>query len=186
VDIRQLPAARLYEQVSFVFQDVSLLRTTVPDNIRLAHPNADDEAVRAAAAAAQIAGRIEELPDGYDTMLGQGTSLSGGEAQRVAIARALLADTPILVLDEATAAADPESESRVQQALSTLVAGRTLLVIAHRLSTVTGADQILVLDGGRIAERGRHPGLLAAGGLYARLWAADQRATVTDLAGEAR
>jgi len=186
VDIRQLPAARLYEQVSFVFQDVSLLRTTVRDNIRLAHPNADDEAVRAAAAAAQIADRIEELPDGYDTMLGQGTSLSGGEAQRVAIARALLADTPILVLDEATAAADPESESRVQQALSTLVAGRTLLVIAHRLSTVTGADQILVLDGGRIAERGRHPDLLAAGGLYARLWAADQRATVTDLAGEAR
>jgi ATP-binding cassette, subfamily B, bacterial IrtA/YbtP len=190
-DIREMPAARLYEQVSFVFQDTSLLRTTVRDNIRLAHPDAGDDAVRAAAAAAQIADRIEELPDGYDTVIGQDVALSGGEAQRVAIARALLADTPVLVLDEATAAADPESESRVQQALSTLVAGRTLLVIAHRLSTVTGADQILVLDDGRIAERGRHADLLAAGGRYARMWAADQRATApnligTDLAGEAR
>lgn len=175
IDVRELTSAQLYEQVSFVFQDVSLLRTTIRDNIRLARPDASDADVRAAAQAAHIAARIELLPRGYDSVVGLDAILSGGEQQRVSIARALLANTPILVLDEATASADPESEAQVQQALSTLVAGRTLLVIAHRLSTITGADQILVLDGGRIVERGTHPELLAAGGRYARMWAADHR-----------
>lgn len=175
VDLREMSSAALYEQVSFVFQDVSLLRTSIRDNIRLAHPDADDHAVRAAADAAQIAERIEALPRGYDSIVGEDALLSGGEQQRVSVARALLANTPILVLDEATAAADPESEAQVQQALSTLVAGRTLLVIAHRLSTIAGADQIVVLDRGRIVERGTHADLFAQDGQYARMWAADQR-----------
>jgi ATP-binding cassette subfamily B protein len=175
VDLRELTSAQLYQQVSFVFQDVSLLRTSIRDNIRLARPDADDDAVRKAAVAAQIADRIDALPDGFDTVIGEGVALSGGEAQRVSIARALLADTPILVLDEATAAADPESEAQVQRALSTLVSGRTLLVIAHRLSTIAGADQIVVLENGHVVARGRHAELLADNGLYARMWAADHR-----------
>ncbi|MEV6522835.1 ABC transporter ATP-binding protein [Longispora sp. NPDC051575] len=167
VDVRDMDPAELYRHVGLVFQDVQLLRTSVRDNIRLGRPDAADDEVRAAAKAAQIHDRITELPDGYDTV---DPVLSGGEAQRVSIARALLADTPVLVLDEATAYADPECEAAVQDALSTLVAGRTVLVIAHRLHTVTGADQIAVLDDGRIVQCGRHPDLLAADGLYRRLW----------------
>jgi ATP-binding cassette, subfamily B, bacterial IrtA/YbtP len=175
VDLRDLTSADLYSQVSFVFQDTSLLRTSIRDNIRLARPEASDDDVRRAATAAQIADRIDELPRGYDSVVGEDALLSGGERQRVAIARAILADTPVLVLDEATAAADPESEAQVQQALSKLVEGRTLLVIAHRLSTIKGVDQIVVLDAGRITEKGTHHELISRDGLYARLWAADQR-----------
>jgi ATP-binding cassette subfamily B protein len=176
VDVRDVPSADLYAHVAFVFQDPGLLRTSVRDNIRLARPDADDGAVEAAARAAQIHARVMELPRGYDSVVGDEARLSGGEAQRVAIARALLADRPILVLDEATAFADPESEAAIQDALSRLAAGRTLVVIAHRLSTVAGADQILVLSGGRVVERGRHAELLAADGEYARLWLAHERA----------
>jgi ATP-binding cassette subfamily B protein IrtA len=176
VDVRDVPSADLYEHVAFVFQDPGLLRASVRDNIRLARPDADDGAVQAAARAAQIHARVMELPRGYDSVVGDEARLSGGEAQRVAIARALLADRPILVLDEATAFADPESEAAIQDALSRLAAGRTLVVIAHRLSTVAGADQILVLSGGRVVERGRHDDLLAADGEYARLWHAHERA----------
>ncbi|MCO1574877.1 ABC transporter ATP-binding protein/permease [Crossiella sp. SN42] len=176
VDIRDLSAEQLYRRVSFVLQDVQLLRATVADNIRLAVPEADQSTVEAAARAAQIHQRILELPRGYDSVIGEDARFSGGEAQRVSIARALLADAPILVLDEATAFADPESESAIQQALSTLVAGRTLLVIAHRLSTVAEADQIAVLADGRVAELGTHLELLARQGLYARMWAAHERA----------
>ncbi|MFI7700329.1 ABC transporter ATP-binding protein [Nonomuraea sp. NPDC049480] len=175
VDVRDIGSAELYRHVGFVLQDVQLLRTSVADNIALGRPEATREEVERMARAAQIHDRITELPRGYDSVIGEDAHLSGGEAQRVSIARALLADAPILVLDEATAFADPESESAIQDALSTLVAGRTLLVIAHRLSTIAGVDQIAVLDGGRVAERGTHDELLAAGGLYARLWAAHVR-----------
>ncbi|MET7400473.1 ABC transporter ATP-binding protein [Dactylosporangium sp. NPDC005572] len=172
VDLRELAPHALYDRIGFVLQDVRLLRASVRDNIALARPDATDDEVVAAARAAQIHERILALPDGYATVLGEEGGLSGGEAQRVSIARAILKDAPILVLDEATAFADPESESAIQDALSALVAGRTLLVIAHRLSTVANAGQILVLDGGRIVERGRHADLVAAGGHYASLWAA--------------
>jgi ABC-type multidrug transport system fused ATPase/permease subunit len=172
VDIRELDRAQLYRHIGFLFQDVVLLRQSVRDNIALADPAATDEVVHAAATAAAIHQRILTLPRGYDSVVGEDALLSGGEAQRVSIARTLLADTPILVLDEATAFADPESEAAVQDALAELAAGRTLLVIAHRLHTVVAADQILVLDEGRVVERGRHDELLRENGLYARLWRA--------------
>jgi len=176
-DLRTLSTEELFRHVSFVFQDVQLLRTTVLDNIRMARPQATAGEVHAAARSAQIHDRILELPRGYDSIIGEDALLSGGEAQRVSIARAILADTPILVLDEATAFADPESEALIQDALSELTTGRTLLVIAHRLSTIEHADQIVVLDSGRIAERGTHLELVAADGIYAQLWADHERAS---------
>ena len=180
VPLDELPTSELYRQVGFVFQDVQLLRTTIRENIALARPDAPLEEVEAAARAAQIHERIVALPRGYDSVAGQDARLSGGEAQRVSIARAILADAPILVLDEATAFADPESEAAIQDALSELVRGRTLLVIAHRLHTITAADQICVVDHGRIVQRGRHAELLAQGGIYARLWAAAEQAQAVE------
>jgi ATP-binding cassette subfamily B protein/ATP-binding cassette subfamily B protein IrtA len=176
VDVRQADPAELYRMVGFVFQDVRLIRGTIRDNIALGRPDATDEQVAAAARAAQLHDRVLELPAGYAAEVGVDVRLSGGEAQRLSIARALLADPPILVLDEATAFADPESEAAIQDALATLVAGRTVLVIAHRLHTVVDVDEILVLDGGRLVERGTHPALLEAGGLYRRLWDANEAA----------
>ncbi|MFI6513862.1 ABC transporter ATP-binding protein [Streptosporangium sp. NPDC050855] len=175
-DVRDIPTTELYRHVGFVLQDVRLLRASVADNIRLGRPSAGDDEVEQAARAAQIHERITELPAGYATEVGTGVSFSGGERQRLSIARALLADAPVLVLDEATAYADPYSEALIQDALSTLAAGRTLLVIAHRLATVRHADRIVVLDGGRIVEQGRHADLLAAEGRYARLWRAQEAA----------
>lgn len=173
VDIRDTAAEDLYNQVSFVFQHVQLLRSSIAENIALGRPNASKSEIEAAARAAQIHDRILSLPRGYDSIVHEDALLSGGEAQRVSIARAILADAPLLVLDEATAFADPDSEAAIQDALSTLIAGRTLLVIAHRLNTITNADQICVIDNGQIVERGKHKELLDLGGLYAELWSAN-------------
>ncbi|BCB88819.1 ABC transporter ATP-binding protein [Phytohabitans suffuscus] len=170
-DVREISSPELYRSVGFVFQDVQLLRTSLRDNIRLSRPDATDDEVERAARAAQIHDRILRFDRGYDAVVGDDANLSGGEAQRVTIARALLADPPILVLDEATAFADPDSEAAIQAALSALAAERTVLVIAHRLHTIVGVDQILVLDGGRGVERGSHTELVAAGGRFARMWA---------------
>lgn len=175
-DIRDFPSEELYRTVGFVFQDVRLIRGSIRENLRLARPDADDAAVEQAARAAQIHDRIVALPRGYDSELGVDATLSGGEAQRLSIARALLADTPVLVLDEATAFADPESEAAVQDALAVLVANRTVLVIAHRLHTITGVDRILVLERGRLVEQGEHASLVAAGGSYQRLWEINEAA----------
>lgn len=174
VPVDEIASDELYRQVGLVFQDVQLLRMSIRDNIALARPDAPLADVEQAARAAQIHERILELPRGYDSVAGEDALLSGGEAQRVSIARAVLADAPILVLDEATAFADPEAEASIQDALSELIVGRTLLVIAHRLHTIVGADQICVLDAGQIVERGAHEELLAREGAYRRLWEASQ------------
>ena len=171
VDVRDIDPDVLMGCVSLVFQDVHLFRASMLENIRMARPDATREEVVEAARAAQADAFIRALPQGYDTVYGsEGVHLSGGEAQRVSIARAILADRPIVVLDEATAFSDPENEHLIQKAFERLMAGRTVIMIAHRLSTVAGADQIVVIDGGRVAERGRHEGLLAACGTYARMW----------------
>ncbi|HEX2285386.1 MAG TPA: ABC transporter ATP-binding protein [Mycobacterium sp.] len=177
VDIREMSSAQLLAAVSLVFQDVILLRDTVMENIRLGRPGASDDDVRQAAKAAQIHDIIERLPEGYDTVLDHagGTGLSGGERQRLTIARAILAQSPIVVLDEATAALDPENETAVQDALAELIAGKTVIVIAHRLHTIVEADQIVVLDSGRVVESGTHSTLLDNDGLYARMWRAQRQ-----------
>ncbi|CAM5761609.1 ATP-binding cassette domain-containing protein [Bosea minatitlanensis] len=172
IDIRELKPQALQRAVGFVFQDVRLIQASLRDNIALARPGATMAEIEAAARAAQIHERIQAAPRGYDSVVGEDARLSGGEAQRLSIARALLADPPILVLDEATAFADPESEHLVQKALSALLGQRTVLVVAHRLHTVVQADCIAVMQAGRIVQRGRHAELLARPGLYRDLWQA--------------
>lgn len=170
VDIREMGTEKLMETVSFVFQDVHLFYDTIEENIRMGH-RATNEEVIAAAKAACCHEFIEKLPQGYQTKIGEGgTYLSGGEAQRVAVARAILKNSPILVLDEATAFADPENEEKIQQGLSSLIQGKTVIIIAHRLSTVREANRILVVDNGRIREQGTHEQLLGQNGLYRRMW----------------
>lgn len=172
VDVRDIDPHELMDHVAFVFQTNKLFRQTLADNVRAARPDATDAEVRAALAAAQCDDIVAKLPQGIDTMLGAGGAyLSGGEVQRVALARAILKDAPIVVLDEATAFADPENEALIQRAFARLACGRTVIMIAHRLSTVVSADKIVVLDQGRVAESGTHEALVAKGGLYARMWA---------------
>ncbi len=168
--LRDIPRAQLREAVGLVTQESFLFNGTVRDNLRLGRPDAADDQLLAAAEAANARGFIDRMPQGLDTVVGErGVKLSVGEKQRVSIARALLKDPPILILDEATASVDTQTERAIQGALDVLMRGRTSFVIAHRLSTVRRADQILVMEHGRIIERGRHAELLAAGGLYAKL-----------------
>ncbi|KIA59394.1 ABC transporter ATP-binding protein [Nocardia vulneris] len=179
VDLRDLSSAELYRRVAFVFQDVRLLRASIADNIALAVPHADRADVERIARLANIHDRILELPRGYDSVVGVDVKLSGGEAQRISIARALLSATPVLVLDEATAFADPQTEHAVRTALATSSGDRTMLVIAHRLETVADADSVAVLDDGVIVERGRPAELLDQNGKFAEFWRS-HRAALTD------
>ena len=172
IDVRDLTLASLPDLVGMVTQESYLFHATVAENLRYAAPDATDEEVRAAARAANIAEHLEGLAEGYDTVVGErGYRLSGGEKQRIAIARVILADPRILVLDEATSALDTTSERLVQQALETVMSGRTTIAIAHRLSTILSADVIFAIDRGRLVEQGTHTELLARGGLYAQLYA---------------
>jgi ATP-binding cassette subfamily B protein len=170
-DLRDVTLESVGEQVGTVFQDTFLFHATVRENLLFARPDASDAALRAACRSAYLDHVIEALPDGYDTVVGErGHRLSGGEKQRLALARVILKDPRILVLDEATSNLDTESERLIQAALVPLFRGRTSVVIAHRLSTVLAADQILVMERGGLVERGTHRELLARGGLYARLY----------------
>jgi len=170
--IDQIPQAALRNAIAYVPQDPSMFHRSIADNIRIGRPDATDDEVRRAAKLAHAAEFIEVLPRGYETLVGErGVKLSGGQRQRVAIARAILKDAPVLILDEATSSLDSESEALIQDALWTLMATRTAIVIAHRLSTVKRMDELVVLDHGKIAENGSHDALLALGGIYASLWA---------------
>lgn len=174
VDIRQIPLETLMNQVAFVFQDTFLFQESVRENIRMGLP-ATDAQVMAAAQSAQCHDLIQALPQGYDTRVGD-VHFSGGEQQRIQLARAILKDAPVLILDEATAFADPDNEFKIQQAMSQLIRNKTVLVIAHRLSTITDSDQILVFDQGQIAARGTHPELLSQSPLYQQMWQAHTQA----------
>lgn len=186
VDVRDIDPHELMDHVAFVFQTNKLFHQTLADNVRAARPKATDEEVRAALAAAQCDDIVAKLPQGINTMLGPGGAyLSGGEVQRVALARAILKDAPIVVLDEATAFADPENEALIQRAFARLACGRTVIMIAHRLSTVVNADKIVVLDQGRVQETGTHAELLSRDGLYAKMWAEYERAASWKIAAAA-
>ena len=171
IDVREVDPHVLMEHIAFVFQNNRLFKTSIIENVRAARPGASREEVQKALEAAQCMDIIDKLPNGMDTAIGsEGTYLSGGEQQRIALARAILKDAPIVVLDEATAFADPENEVLIQKAFATLTRGKTVIMIAHRLSTVTRADKIIVLDGGQVAEEGTHEELIEKSGLYARMW----------------
>ncbi|MFC7304583.1 ABC transporter ATP-binding protein [Streptomyces monticola] len=184
VDVRDLDFDSLARAVGVVSQETYLFHASVADNLRFAKPDATDEELHAAARAAQIHDHVAALPDGYDTVVGErGHRFSGGEKQRLAIARTILRDPPVLILDEATSALDTRTEHAVQQAIDALSADRTTITIAHRLSTVRAADEIVVLDAGRVAERGTHEALMAAGGRYAALVDRDARLEPVAAAG---
>lgn len=171
VDVRDIPKEELMNMVSFVFQDSKLLKTSILENVRIARPDASREEVLEALRDAQCGDILDKLPEGVDTVVGaKGIYLSGGEQQRIAIARVMLKNTPILILDEATAFADPDNEAKVQAAFRMLAKGKTVLMIAHRLSTVTGMDRIVVIKDGKIADSGTHEQLKEKDGLYAEMW----------------
>lgn len=177
MDIRDISNENLMEIVSFVFQDTFLFQDTILNNIKIANPNASDEDVKNAAKSAQIHDFIESLPNGYETKAGdRGTNLSGGQKQRITIARTILRDNPIIVLDEATAFADPENEEEIIKALSNLMKNKTVIVIAHRLSTIKDVDQIIVVDEGKIKEIGKHQELLDNKQVYYKLWSNYEKA----------
>ena len=185
-DVREQPSTALLAALSPVFQNVYLFDRSVLENIRVGRPDATDDEVRRAAAAARVDEIAARLPDGYDTIVGEGgASLSGGERQRVSIARALLKDAPVVLLDEATSALDPQSEAVVVRGIHELTRGKTVVVVAHRLATIAHADQILFMDAGRIVERGTHAELLELGGRYADFWHERERAGGWRLAGTA-
>ena len=176
VNVKEMDPEDLMKQTAFVFQDTRLFKESLLENIRAARPDASREEVLSAAHAAQCDDILEKLPQGLDTVVGaRGVYLSGGEQQRIALARAILKDAPIVVLDEATAFADPENEHQIQKAFEALIRNKTVLMIAHRLSTVQDADHIIVLSGGKIAEQGSHESLLAQHGVYAAMWEDYQR-----------
>ncbi len=177
VNIQEISIEQLMDTVSFVFQDVFLFNDIIRNNIQFGNPNASEAEAIAAAQAARCHKFILALPHGYDTIVGEGGStLSGGEKQRISIARAILKDAPIVLLDEATASIDPENERLIQQALNALTVEKPLIVIAHRLSTVQSADQILVLDQGQIVQQGTHDSLINQDGMYRRFWHSRQQA----------
>jgi len=171
VNLKDIPSDKLMERVSFVFQDSKLIKTSILENVRMSKPDATREEVMDALRRAQCMDIIDKLPNGIDTVIGEkGTYLSGGEQQRITIARAVLKDAPILILDEATAFADPDNETKVQAAFEELSKGKTIIMIAHRLSTVTSADRIFVLDDGKLKESGSHDELISCGGLYKKMF----------------
>ena len=175
-DMKELEPESLMRYISMVFQDVYLFQDTIKNNIRFGKLDATDEELEAAARKACCHDFIMRLPNGYDTMVGEGgCTLSGGEKQRISIARAILKEAPIVLLDEATASLDPENEVEVQKAINTLIAGRTVIVIAHRLKTIKNADNIIVMEDGNIAEQGTHDELLAKNGLYHKLWSIQEK-----------
>lgn len=175
IDVKELDPEHLMEYMSFVFQDVVLFNDTVYNNIKIGNMDASEEQVLEAARAARCDEFANKMPNGYNTMLGEnGSTLSGGERQRISIARALLKDAPIVLLDEATASLDPESEAYIQEAISRLIMNKTVLVIAHRLRTIETADKIIVLDEGKVVEQGTHKALMKKEGLYRRLYSIQQ------------
>ena len=171
INVKNISNEDLMNHVSFVFQNTNLFKTSLYENIKFSKQDATKEEVIKATKAAQCEEIFDKMPDGINTVVGSsGVYLSGGEAQRIALARAILKDAPIILLDEATASLDVENESKVQQAISTLIKDKTVLVIAHRMRTVAGADHIVVLADGKVKEEGNHDELLKADGLYSRLW----------------
>lgn len=184
VNIKQIPPAKLMEMVSFVFQDVFLYSVSIKDNISFGRESASDEEIISASKAAMCHDFISKLPDGYNTPAGQrGTKLSGGEKQRIALARAIIKDAPIIVLDEATSATDPENEDKIQEAISKMIKNKTVIVIAHNLSTIVDVNKILLVDNGQIKSSGKHSILLEQSDAYKEMWEIHKESNKMEKAG---